>query len=338
MEETRSPRQFSRREFVQLGLAAGLFVSMEQFAGASTGSGDIPYRELGSTGEKVSIIGIGGYHLGNAKDDAEATRIIRTALDSGINFLDNCWDYHDGLSENRAGKALKDGYRNKAFLMTKLDSHSKDGATNQLNESLKRMGTDHVDLIQLHEVIRMDDPEKIFAKGGSIEAVIEAKKAGKARFIGFTGHKDPKIHLHMLDVANQHGFHFDTVQMPINVLDAHYQSFGHQVVPRAVEEKIAVLGMKPLAAGQAIKTKQLSAPECLRFALSMPTSVVITGCESTRDLEQALTVARTFKPMSKDEIAKLMQRTSEVAANGKYEQYKTSHVHDGTMQNPQWLA
>jgi uncharacterized protein len=338
MDETRSPRQFNRREFVQLGLAAGLFVSMEQFASASSGAGDIPYRDLGSTGEKVSIIGIGGYHLGNAKDDNEAVRIVRTALDSGINFLDNCWDYHDGLSENREGKALKDGYRNKAFLMTKLDSHSKEGATNQLNESLKRLGTDHVDLIQLHEVIRMDDPEKIFAKGGSIEAVMEAKKAGKARYIGFTGHKDPKIHLHMLDVANQHGFHFDTVQMPINVLDAHYQSFGHQVAPRAVEEKIGILGMKPIAAGQAIKTKQLSAPECLRFALSMPTSVVITGCESMHDVEQALTVARTFKPMSKDEIDKLMHRTSEVAANGHFEQYKTTHIHDSTISNPQWLA
>jgi predicted aldo/keto reductase-like oxidoreductase len=338
MEDLRPPRNFSRREFVQLGLAAGLFVSMEQFAGASTGSSDIPYRELGSTGEKVSIIGVGGYHLGNAKDDDEAVRIVRKALDSGINFLDNSWDYHDGLSENRAGNALKDGYRNKAFVMTKLDSHSAEGATNQLNESLKRLGTDHVDLIQFHEVIRMDDPEKIFAKRGSFEGMMAAKKAGKVRFIGFTGHKSPKIHLHMLEVAKQHGFHFDTVQMPINVLDAHYESFGHQVVPVAVEQKIGVLGMKPIAAGQAIKTQKLSAPECLRFALSMPTSVVITGCESTTDLDQALTVARTFKPMSKEEIAKLMQRTSEVAAKGEFEQYKTTHVHDSTMNNPQWLA
>lgn len=337
MEDLRSPRQFSRREFVQLGIAAGLFVSMEQFAGA-TGTGDIPYRALGSTGEKVSIIGVGGYHLGNAKDDNEAVNIVHKALDSGINFLDNSWDYHDGLSENRAGKALKNGYRNKAFVMTKLDSHSKEGATNQLNESLERLGTDHVDLIQLHEVIRMDDPEKIFAKGGSIEAVIEAKKAGKARFIGFTGHKSPKIHLHMLDVAKQHGFHFDTVQMPVSVLDAHYESFSHQVVPRAIEEKIAVLGMKPIAAGKAIKTGKLSAPECLRFALSMPTSVVITGCESMHDIEQALTVARTFKPMTKEEIAALMQRTAEVASAGKFEEYKTTHIHDSTMQNPQWLA
>jgi uncharacterized protein len=333
MEDTRPPRHFSRREFVQLGVAAGLFVSMEQFAGA-TGTSDIPYRPLGSTGEKVSIIGVGGYHLGNAKDDAEAVKIVRKALDSGINFLDNSWDYHDGLSENRAGKALKDGYRNKAFVMTKLDSHSKEGATNQLNESLKRLGTDHVDLIQLHEVIRPDDPEKIFAKGGSIEAVMEARKAGKARFIGFTGHKSPKIHLHMLEVAKQHGFHFDTVQMPINALDAHYESFGHQVVPVAIEQKVAVLGMKPIAAGNALKTNQLSAPECLRFALSMPTSVVITGCETMQDIEQALTVARTFKPMSKEEIAGLMQRTAEVASAGKFEEYKTTHTYDSTINNP----
>ena len=338
MDELLPPRHFSRREFVQLGVAAGLFVSMEQFAGGSTATGDIPYRELGSTGEKVSIIGVGGYHLGNAKDDNEAVNIIHKALDSGINFLDNSWDYHDGLSENRAGKALKGGYRNKAFLMTKLDSHSAEGATKQLEQSLQRLGTDHVDLIQFHEVIRPDDPEKIFAKGGSWEGMMAAKKAGKVRYIGFTGHKSPKIHLHMLDVAKQHGFHFDTVQMPINVLDAHYESFGHQVVPRAVEEKIGVLGMKPIAAGLAIKTQKLSAPECLRFALSMPTSVVITGCESMHDVEQALTVARTFKPMSKDEIATLMQRTNEVAAKGEFEQYKTTHIHDSTMNNPQWLA
>ncbi len=330
-------RSFNRREFVQLGLAAGLFITMEQFAFASS-AGDIPFRPLGATGEKCSIIGIGGYHVGNAKDDQEAVRLVRHALDSGINFLDNCWDYHDGLSENRYGLALRDGYRNKAFLMTKLDSHSRDGATKQLDQSLQRMKTDHVDLIQLHEVIRPDDPEKIFAKGGSIEAVMEAKKAGKARFIGFTGHKDPAIHLHMLEVAKQHGFHFDTVQMPINLLDAHYKSFGHQVAPRAVEEKIAVLGMKPIAAGMAIKTGKISAPECLQFALSMPTSVVITGCESLRDVDQALTVARTFKPLSKEQVASLMDRTKEVAANGNFEQYKTTHVHDSTMNNPQWLA
>lgn len=326
----------TRREFLQLGVAAGLYFTVEQYAGAKTGG--VPYRNLGSTGEKVSILGLGGYHLGSAKDDQTATRIVRTAIDNGINFMDNSWDYHDGLSQIRMGKALQGGYRTKAFLMSKTDSHSREGILKQIDESLKRMQTDHVDLMQFHEVIRMTDPEQIFASGGALEGMLEAKKTGKLRYIGFTGHKDPKIHLHMLDVARQHAFHFDTVQMPVNVLDEHYDSFTKMVLPRLVEEKIGPLGMKPISAGKALDTKAVSAPECLRFALSMPVSVVITGCENERDIEQALKVAREFTPMSEQEKAALLKKTAQVAANGRFEQYKTTHVHDSTMQHPEWLA
>jgi uncharacterized protein len=326
----------TRREFLQLAIAAGIYATVEQYAGAAE-TGGIPYRALGSTGEKVSIIGVGGYHLGNP-DEQTAIRIVRTALDGGINFMDNSWDYHDGESMVRMGKALLGGYRQKAFLMCKTDSHSKDGITKQIDEVLKKLQTDHVDLMQFHEVIRMEDPEKIFAQGGALEGMQAAKKAGKVRYIGFTGHKDPKIHLHMLDVAKEHGFHFDTVQMPVNVLDEHFESFTREVLPRLVDEKIGPLGMKPIAAGKALGTKVVTAPECLRFAMSMPVSVVITGCEAERDVAQALKVAREFKPMTESERSALLKKTAEVAAKGKFEEYKTTHVHDSTMQHPEWLA
>jgi predicted aldo/keto reductase-like oxidoreductase len=326
----------TRREFLQLAIAAGIYATVEQYAGAAE-TGGIPYRALGSTGEKVSIIGVGGYHLGNP-DEQTAIRIVRTALDGGINFMDNSWDYHNGESMVRMGKALLGGYRQKTFLMCKTDSHSKDGITKQIDECLKKLQTDHVDLMQFHEVIRMDDPEKIFAPGGALEGMQAAKKAGKVRYIGFTGHKDPKIHLHMLDVAKQHGFHFDTVQMPVSVLDEHFNSFTREVLPRLVDEKIAPLGMKPISAGKALQSKTVTAPECLRFAMSMPVSVVITGCEAERDIAQALKVARDFKPMSETERSALLKKTAQVAAKGKYEEYKTTNVHDSTMQHPEWLA
>ncbi len=327
----------TRREFLQLAIAAGLFATVEQYAGAAE-TGNIPYRVLGSTGEKVSIIGVGGYHLGNP-DEQTAIKIVHTALDNGINFLDNSWDYHGGESMVRMGKALaQSGYRKKAFLMCKTDSHSKDGITKQIDEALKKLQTDHVDLMQFHEVIRPDDPEKIFAPGGAFEGMMAARKAGKVRYVGFTGHKDPKIHLHMLDVAKQHSFHFDTVQMPVSVLDEHFHSFTKTVLPRLVDEKIGPLGMKPIAAGKAVQSGAVTAPECLKFALSMPVSVVITGCENDRDIQQALQIARTFKPLTEAERSALLKKTAEVAANGKFEEYKTTHVHDSTMQHPEWLA
>ena len=206
----------------------------------------IPLRPLGKTGEKVSAIGLGGAHLGRGDADA-ATRVARTAIDRGITFMDNCWDYgKDGECEKRMGNALRDGYRQKVFLMTKFDGRTKDAAAKQIDESLARLQTDHIDLIQYHENIRMEDPDRFFAAGGALEAVLEAKKAGKVRYIGFTGHKDPAVHLRMLEVAAEHKFHFDSCQMPLSLMDYHFRSFGHQVLPKLVEQGIAPLAMKTL--------------------------------------------------------------------------------------------
>ena len=204
------------------------------------------YRTLGQTGERVSILGVGGFHLSKPEDPNLAIRIVRTALDHGINFLDNSWDYGEGESERRMGSALRDGYREKAFLMTKIDGRTAKGATRQLEQSLQRLQTDHVDLLQFHEVIRMEEPERIFASGGALEAVLRARDQGKLRYIGFTGHKSPEIHKHMLEVADQHNFRFDTVQMPLNVMDAHYRSFEQTVLPMALQKQMGVLGMKPM--------------------------------------------------------------------------------------------
>ncbi|MBK7861271.1 MAG: aldo/keto reductase [Archangiaceae bacterium] len=298
----------------------------------------MPTRELGRTGVKVSILGLGGYHLG-IPDEAEATRIVHTALDHGLNFLDNCWDYHDGESERRMGKALKDGWRKKAFVMTKLDGRTAKAATGQLEQSLQRLQTDVIDLVQVHEVIRPDDAERVFAQGGAAEALLAARKAGKLRFIGFTGHKDPDIHRHMLEVARQHDFHFDTVQMPINVLDAHYRSFERDIIPLAAREGTAVLGMKSLGAGLILKTGVASAPECLRYAMSVPgVSVTITGCDSEGVLEQALALALDFKPLTDGERRALLGRTAAVAKRGDVERFKTTQDFDGTTQNPRWLT
>lgn len=296
----------------------------------------IPRRKLGKTGVEVSIVGIGGYHIGNP-DESEAIKIVRAALDRGITFLDNSWDYHDGKSEERMGKALRDGYRQKAFLMTKIDGRTKDAARGQLEQSLKRLQTDVIDLLQIHEVIRDDDPDRVFAPGGAIEALVEAKKAGKIRFIGFTGHKDPAIHHKMLDLADKHGFAFDTVQMPLNVLDAHYRSFEKEVLPIAVQKNMGVLGMKPLGSGRIVQSGVVTGPECLRYALSLPTSVVITGCESMKDLDQAILAASEFQPLSADEKGALLARTATKAADGAVEKYKTSDVHDSTEKHKKWL-
>jgi predicted aldo/keto reductase-like oxidoreductase len=295
-------------------------------------------RELGRTGVRVSILGVGGYHLG-LPDEQESIRIVRRALDQGMNFLDNCWDYNDGKSEERMGKALRDGYRKKAFLMTKLDGRTAQSAREQLEQSLRRLQTDMIDLVQIHEVIRDDDPERCFAPGGAIEAYVEAKKAGKLRFIGFTGHKDPRIHRHMFQVAKQNGFHFDTVQLPINVLDAHYHSFEKEVLPVAAQEGTAVLGMKSMGAGLILQSGAASAVDCLRYAMSVPgVSVTITGCDSEGVLEQALWLATTFKPMTDKERQELLARTAPQARGGKWEKFKTTQQFDGTEQNKHWLT
>jgi len=285
------------------------------------------------------MVGLGGYHLARPYvEEAESLRIIRTAIDNGLNFLDNCWDYNEGHSELRMGKALLDGYRQRAFLMTKIDARDKKTAARQIEESLGRLKTDHVDLLQFHEIIRMTDPERIFAAGGGMEAALEAKKAGKIRYIGFTGHKSPSIHLKMLETAASHRFRFDTVQMPLNVMDAHYDSFEKNVLPVLLKSSIGVLGMKPMGDHIILESKTASPIECLHYAMNLPTSVVITGCDSMRILEQALDAARSFEPMKPAEIEALLGKTRQAAQLGKYEHYKTTHEFDGTYQNPQWLG
>jgi predicted aldo/keto reductase-like oxidoreductase len=304
-----------------------------------TRDGDMLYRVLGRTGEKVSIIGMGGYHLGKAQlSETESIKIVRTGIDRGITFMDNCWDYNNGTSEIRLGKALQDGYRQKVFLMTKIDGRTKKEATRQLDESLKRLQTGHIDLLQHHEVIRPEDPDRIFSEGGAQEAMLEARKAGKIRYIGFTGHKDPFIHLRMLETAAKHQFHFDAVQMPLNVMDAHFRSFEDQVLPVLVKNEIAVLAMKTFGDNFILRSKTVEAIEALHYSMSLPTSVVITGIDSLKVLDQAIEAARTFKPMSKEEIAALLGRTREAAMNGKFERYKVSQHFDGTAHNPQWLG
>lgn len=305
-----------------------------------TGNGhrDIPYRTLGRTGEKVSSIGVGGFHLGLISDANESVRIVRTAIDRGITFLDNCWDYNEGQSEIRMGQALKDGYRNRAFLMTKVDGRSKKEAAKQIEQSLRRLQTDHVDLMQFHEVIRFEDPDRIFAADGAIEAFLEAKRAGKLRYIGFTGHKDPHVHLYMLETAARHNFQFDTVQMPLNLMDAHFRSFGHHVLPVLVKNNIGVLGMKSLGAGVILQSNTVKPIECLHYAMNLPTSVVITGMDKMEILEQAVQAASTFRPLSEDEVAKLLAKTAPAAASGKFELFKTTSHYDSTAKNPQWLG
>ena len=302
-------------------------------------SNEMIYRELGSTGTKVSAIGVGGWHLGlKHVDEPLAIRIVRTSIDRGINFMDNSWDYNEGESEIRMGKALADGYRDKVFLMTKIDGRSKKEAKRQLDESLKRLNVEMIDLVQHHEVIRFEDPHRIFDEDGANSALLDAQKAGKIRYIGFTGHKDPKIHLHTLDVGASHGFKFDAVQMPLNVMDAHYRSFEKEVLPELVKNNVGVLGMKSMANGTLLKSKTVTAIECLHYALNLPTSVVITGIDSIEILDQAFGAVRTFHPMTQDEIDVILRKTATAAATGEFEPFKVSSVYDATAQNPSWLG
>jgi uncharacterized protein len=299
----------------------------------------LPNRPLGRTGVNVSSIALGGFHIGNPKLPApEAIRLIRQALDRGLTFLDNSWDYNNGESEIRMGDALRDGYREKAFLMTKFDGRTRESAAQQIDESLKRLKTDHVDLLQLHEVIRFDDPDRFFAEGGAHEALTAAKKAGKTRFIGFTGHKDPHVHLYMLELARRHKFSFDTVQMPINLMDAHFRSFGKLVLPEAEKMGVAVLAMKSMGDGVILKSKTVTPQECLRFALSQPVAAVVTGIDSQQVLDQAFEVGSTFKPLTEEETEALLKKTAKAAADGAFELFKTSSHFDSTANNPSWLG
>jgi aryl-alcohol dehydrogenase-like predicted oxidoreductase len=336
-----------RRTFLKAATAAGIAAATDNAAAqssmtaASTPRPEAPgmiYRNLGTTGERVSAIGLGGYHIGKGPDAQANIQLIRLAIDKGITFLDNCWDYNDGISEVRMGQALRDGYRQKVFLMTKMDGRTKNSYNIQLEQSLGRLQTDVIDLVQFHEVIRMEDPDRIFAADGAIEAAVAAKQAGKIRYIGFTGHKDPAVHLRMLETAQKHGFHFDTVQMPVNVMDAHFRSFTKEVMPVAVKQGIGILAMKTFGDHFILDSKTVEPIEALHYGLTQPVSVVITGIDSPAILEQALTAARTFQPLSDTQIASLLSRTQQAASEGKFELFKTTNHFDGTAQNPKWLG
>ena len=298
----------------------------------------IPYRLLGHTGEEVSIAGLGGWHIGIQETEQESISLIRTAIDNGINFMDNSWDYNEGVSEVRMGKALKDGYRDKAFLMTKIDGQTKQSATEQLDECLSRLKFDMIDLVQFHEIIRLEDPDRVFGPDGAIEAALEAKKAGKIRYIGFTGHKSPAIHLKMLDAADKYDFTFDTVQMPVSIMDAHYDSFQRQVLPVLVEKNIGVIGMKSLCAAHVFKTKLVTAVECLHYSMTLPISTLVTGCQNAEILQQMIDAARNFSPLNEEQQFDLLGRTADAGATGLFEPFKTGVDFDATARNLHWLG
>jgi aryl-alcohol dehydrogenase-like predicted oxidoreductase len=301
--------------------------------------GCMPYRALGRTGVQVSALGLGGSHIGTPKlSRAEAARIVHAAIDGGLTFMDNSWDYHEGESEVRLGKGLKGGYRSRAFVMTKVDGRTKKEAARQLDQSLKRLGLDDIDLLQHHEVIRFDDVDRIFSSGGAMEAFVAARKAGKIRFIGFTGHKDPASHLYMLETARRLSFRFDTVQMPLNLLDTHFRSFERNVLPELVKADMGILGMKSMGSGVILKSKAVTPIECLHYSMNLPTSVVITGIDSMRILKQAFQAAGTFKPLSRQQVARLRAKSASAAKYGEYELFKTTTAFDSTIQHPEWLG
>ncbi len=330
-------QQTNRRELLKTmggGLAAA------SLAGSTPSHSEIPYRTLGHTGEQVSCIGMGGYHLGKPQvSEADAIKLVHAGVDRGINFLDNSWDYNKGESEKRVGKAVKEAnLRGRVFMMTKNDGRTADEFNKQLDESLRRLQTDHVDLIQFHEIIRFEDPDRIFARGGAAEAALAARKAGKVRYIGFTGHKDPHIHLYMLQVADRHEFVFDTVQMPVNVMDYHFRSFTNEVLPELKSRNIGVLGMKSIGDSVILKSKAVTALECLQYSLSRPVSVQITGIDKPEILDQAIKAAQTFHNVSEQQMAAILERTKPQAMDGRWELFKTSTVFDSTAKNPEWLG
>ncbi len=343
-----------RRDFIKTATAASLSAASsaaiaQQAEANSPTSREVPisrpenpsmiYRQLGTTGERVSAIGLGGFHLAKGAITAqEAISLARTASDNGITFFDNCWDYNDGLSEVRMGQALKDGYRHKVFLMTKLDARTAKDYDKQLEQSLGRLDTDVIDLVQFHEILRFEDPDRIFADDGAIHAAIAARKAGKIRYIGFTGHKDPHIHLRMFEIAEQHGFHFDTVQMPVNAMDAHFRSFTEHVIPVAQKAGTGVLAMKTFGDGYILRSGTIDPMEALHYGLSQPVSVVITGIDKPEILTQALTAAKTFKPFTAEQTQAFLGKTRDAALTGKFEPFKTSSIFDGTANNPKWLG
>jgi predicted aldo/keto reductase-like oxidoreductase len=328
----------TRREFLQLALAATLVPACGGGGGVpGFDASAVPRRRLGRTGEAVSLVGLGGWHMGIQDDEQESVRIVRSAVDGGITFLDNCWDYNDGESERRMGRALRDGYRDRVFLMSKIDGRTRDKAARQIDESLERLETDRIDLMQIHEVIRESDPERCFAPGGAIEALLEARETGKIRYIGFTGHKSPRWHLAMLARAEAEGFAFDTVQMPLNVLDAHYDSFEREVLPVLLEKDVGVIGMKPMADGRIVHARIATPEECLTYAMSLPVAVVVTGCDAPERVDQALRVASGFEVLTEEQVTALLEKTAAAGRDGGTELYKITERYDGTTQNPSWL-
>jgi len=291
---------------------------------------EIPRRPFGQTGETVSIIGMGGYHLGDIGSEREAVSLVHRAIDAGITFMDNAWEYHEGTSEQRLGKALANGWRQKVFLMTKVCTHGRDAkvAMRQLTESLRRLKTDYLDLWQVHEVVYAGDPERHFMKGGVIEALDEAKRKGLVRFVGFTGHKDPALHLQMLS----HGYPFDSVQMPLNCFDATFRSFEQQVLPEVLRQGIAPIGMKTFGGeGDAVKKRAVKAIDALRYSMSLPVAVTVTGIDSARVLRQNVGVARGFRPMGTLEMERLRARCAPLAVDGRFELYKTTAKHEADI-------
>lgn len=355
--EHESRGRWNRREFMALTAAAALpWPSPASAAGVPrhpqpgapeetdiklSPDGVMPTRRLGKTGVSVSLLGLGGFHLGLPPREETAIRIVRTAIEHGVTFMDNCWDYNNGESQVRMGHALRDGYRQKVFLMTKIDGRTRKAAKAQIEQCLRSLGTDVIDLVQIHEVIRITDPGRVFGPDGAIEALVAAKKEGKIRFIGFTGHKSPDIHLEMLKTSREHGFRFDTVQMPLNVMDAHSAGFQYKVLPELVEREIGILGMKPLGSGLFLQsapllTRQISPSDCLQYAMNLQTSVVITGCETVAILKQAIDAAFRFKPKDDEWVKRILEKTATVAS-GAWEKYKNSETFDGTTKHPWWL-
>ena len=338
-ERAAAAADVDRRRFLQAGLAAtgtvvagsmshsSVVAAAGPLAMTNTGPDQVPRKPLGRTGEQVSIIGFGGYHLGTMRALDEAVRLVQEAVDAGVTFFDNAWEYNDHRSEEWMGRGLQ-GRRDKVFLMTKVCTHGRDKkvAMQQLEESLQRLRTDYLDLWQIHEVIYENDPDLHFAKGGVIEALDEAKQQGKVRFVGFTGHKNPAIHLKML----AHNYPFDTVQMPLNCFDGTYRSFEQQVLPELERRGIAALGMKSLGGdGQPILHGVVSAEEALRYAMSLPVAATISGMDSLDVLRQNLRIARGFKPMAREEMQALRQRCAFFAADGHLELYKSTKKYDG---------
>jgi aryl-alcohol dehydrogenase-like predicted oxidoreductase len=320
-----SKQRSSRRQFFGI-TGSTIFGSTISMAQASE---QIPRRPLGRTGLQVSILGLGGYHLGGAQSQSEVQRIVDEALDAGVNFFDNAWEYHQGRSEEWAGTALQ-GKRDRAIVMTKVCTHGRTRRTamQQLEESLKRLRTDHLDIWQIHEVIYENDPDLIFAPDGVAEALAEAKKQGKTRFVGFTGHKDPSIHLKMIS----HDFPFDTVQMPLNCLDATFRSFEVEVLPELQKRGIAPLGMKSMGgSGEIVSSGAATPAEALRYAMSLPVATTISGVESVEVLRQNLEIVRGFQPMTPAEMASLRQRCRTYSADGRYELFKTTMKYDGDV-------